>query len=483
MINNKLKTCFNPIDLSDHLQYSLGNKRKKAASEILIPCVSCIIEIMALPEDPILPTESPREQARIRRRRATRRSSIPTDAEGQATLISDLSRRAYPSIELFVFSLVCGAILGLGFLLDSQTVLLLGILVAPLMTPWVGFLLAILTGSPRFLFETLMALLISGALVFIGGLLSGFAARLFMPMTLPNVFVHSRLWVPSLVVLAIGAVTLVASFARSENKPFLPSILIAYIFYLPISAGAFGLGSGLEGVWPEGILVLITHFALASALGLITLYVLRLRPSFHGIVFSGIALVLFAVILFILMGSGFPSAVEADVVATPMVLASALPSSTTSLPPTITDSPHPSGTPTPRTPTDTSTPDGISTAETPSPVPLTLDVTLPPPETSTVTLTIQPSPIYGKISASEGGGANLRQTPNGKYLLTLLNGTIVETYSEFRMVNDVTWIHVYATIKGQRIEGWLLESVLAYATPAPNFEASSTPTFGVTPAP
>jgi len=431
---------------------------------------------MALPEDPILPTEPPRpprEQARIRRRRATRRSSIPTDAEGQATLISDLSRRAYPSIELFVFSLVCGAILGLGFLLDSQTVLLLGILVAPLMTPWVGFLLAILTGSPRFLFETLMALLISGALVFIGGLLSGFAARLFMPMTLPNVFVHSRLWIPSLVVLAIGAVTLVASFARSENKPFLPSILIAYVFYLPISAGAFGLGSGLEGVWPEGILVFVAHFSLASALGLITLYVLRLRPSFHGIVFSGIALVFFAVILLILMGSGFPAAVETDVVATPMVQASALPASTPSLPPTITGSPHPSSTPTPSTPT----------AETPSPVPLTLDITLPPLETSTMTLTIQPSPIYGKISASEGGGANLRQTPNGKYLLTLLNDTIVETYSEFRVVNDLTWIHVYATIKGQRIEGWLLESVLAYATPAPNFEASSTPTFGVTPAP
>ncbi|MDP2776876.1 MAG: hypothetical protein Q8O48_04490, partial [Anaerolineales bacterium] len=272
---------------------------------------------MSLSEDPIIPTEPPsppRENVRNRRRRATRRSSIPTDAEGQATLISDLSRRAYPSFELFVFSLVCGAILGLGFLLDSQTVLLLGILVAPLMTPWVGFLLAILTGSPRFLFEMLMALLISGALVFMGGLLAGFAARLFMPMTLPNVFIHSRLWIPALVVLAIGAATLVASFAHSENKPFLPSILVAYVFYLPISAGAFGLGSGLEGVWPQGLLVFVAHFALASALGLITLYLLRLRPSPGGMVFSGIALLLFAGILFVLMGSGLPSAVEADMV-------------------------------------------------------------------------------------------------------------------------------------------------------------------------
>ncbi len=446
---------------------------------------------MSQSEDPIIPTEPPsRPRAEIsaaqpvRRRRATRRSSIPTDAEGQATLISDLSRRAYPSFELFIFSLVCGAILGLGFLLDSQTVLLLGILVAPLMTPWVGLLLAILTGSPRFLFETVMALLISAALVFVGGLLTGFAARLFMPMTLTNVFVHSRLWLPALVVLAIGAVTLVASFARSEERPFLPSVLIAYGFYLPISAGGFGLGSGLQGVWPQGLLVFLAHFALASVLGLITLYALRLRPSTGGIIFSGITLLLFAGILFALMGSGFPSS-EAVTVATstPTAEASPLPSPTSSLTPTTTSTVLPSKTPAPRTPTSDGTVTVTVTGETPTPVPLTLAVTVPATETPTITLTIPTTPTYAKISANEGGGANLRQTPGGKYVMTLLNGTIVETYSDFREVNGVTWVHVFVTVNGQRVEGWLLESVVTYATPAPNFEPSATPTFSVTQSP
>ncbi|HRQ23278.1 MAG TPA: hypothetical protein PLF42_07605, partial [Anaerolineales bacterium] len=92
---------------------------------------------MSITDDSLPPVEPPRppqqETAaqRVRRRRATRRSSIPTDVEGQAALIASLARRAYPSIELFVFSLACGAILGLGFLLDSPVVLLLGILVAP----------------------------------------------------------------------------------------------------------------------------------------------------------------------------------------------------------------------------------------------------------------------------------------------------------------------------------------------------------------
>jgi hypothetical protein len=449
---------------------------------------------MSFSDKPIIPTEPtpPPEQnvnaasARGRRRRVTRRDRIPADAEGQAALISSLSRRAYPSFELFVFSLVCGAIVGLGFLLDSQAVLLLGILVTPLMTPWVGFLLAILTGSPRFLFETLMALLISGVIVFIGGLLTGFAARLFLPITLTNVFIHARLWIPELVVLAIGAITLVASFARSEDKPFLPSVVIAYAFYLPINAGGFGLGSGVDGIWPEGILVFFTHFMLASILGLITLLALRLRPSARGILFSVIALLLFAGTLFILMGAGFPSTAKraASVsTSTPTTQPSPLPASrlTPSLPATTTSSPRPLRTPTISL-TTSATPNGtITVTSTNSPTPAeTLFIT----ETSTVvTLTIEPQPIFGKVSAEEGGGANLRQTPNGKYLMTLDNGTVVEIQSDFRQVNGITWVHVFVTRNEQRIEGWLLESVVSYATPEPNFEPSKTPTIGVTPAP
>ncbi|MBI2332471.1 MAG: hypothetical protein HYU84_10000, partial [Chloroflexi bacterium] len=69
----------------------------------------------------------------------------------------------------------------------------------------------------------------------------------------------------------------------------------------------------------------------------------------------------------------------------------------------------------------------------------------------------------------------MRDEPGGNYVMTLLNGTIVETFSEFQVVNNITWVKVYAQVNGQRIEGWLLESVISYVTPAPNFQASSTP--------
>ncbi len=466
---------------------------------------------MSLSEEPIIPTEPtppPQETntipPRARRRRVTRRDMIPTDAEGQATFISDLSRRAYPSIELFVFSLVAGAILGLGFLRDSQAILLLGILITPLMTPWVGFLLASLTGSPRFLFETLAALLISGAIVFVGGLLSGFAARLFLPITLTNVFIHARLWPEELFVLAIGAITLVASFARSESKPFLPSVIIAYTFYLPINAGGFGLGSGVDGIWPQGLLVFATHFMLASIIGLLTLLALRLRPSTRGLVLSGALLLIFSGSLFGLMGKGFPLTTQPSVTTltpTPTTQATALPSLTPSLIPAPTNTVRPSNTPRPSsTPTVDETTSATSTEEnstttntatvaatvtkaTSTPTSLTPSTTPTTASTPTITLTVELQTIQGSISAEEGGGANLRQTPNGKYLMTLDNGTVVEIYPDFRQVNGITWLHVYVTRNDQRIEGWLLESVVSYATPEPNFEPSTTPAVGITPAP
>jgi hypothetical protein len=134
----------------------------------------------------------------------------------------------------------------------------------------------------------------------------------------------------------------------------------------------------------------------------------------------------------------------------------------------------------------TSTITATSTKPTPTP---TEEESPTPTATSTlaltpiITLTVEVQTIPGTINAEEGGGANLRQTPNGKYLMTLDNGTVVEIFPDFRQINGVTWLHVYVTRNGQRIEGWVLESVVSYATPEPNFESTETPESGVTPAP
>src|ERR1700690_2788405 len=262
------------------------------------------------PASPPQETPLPRP-ANVSRARRRQRSQlvVPRDTEGRAALLATMARRSYPSYELFVYAVLCGAILGLGYVIDSQALLLFGILVAPLLLPWVGILLATITGSVRFFFETIMALLISAALVFVIGILSGFASRLFMPRTFNEAYVHSSLWWPDLVVLAIGAVILTVSFIRSEDKPFLPSVMLAYEFFLPISAAGFGLGSGISHIWPNGLLVFFVHFAWATMFGIITLIAMRFMPSnLQGLIFTGgVSLVLIVLLLLLMTGGTWSS--------------------------------------------------------------------------------------------------------------------------------------------------------------------------------
>ena len=106
---------------------------------------------------PPVPDPDSRISARARRRRA-RRTYFPKDAQGRAAVFAALAKRAYPSYELFIFSLVCGAVLGVGYIFDSYSVLVLGILFAPLMLPWVGLVLSIISGTPRLFVQTLAGL-------------------------------------------------------------------------------------------------------------------------------------------------------------------------------------------------------------------------------------------------------------------------------------------------------------------------------------
>jgi len=270
---------------------------------------------MSLPEDqnlpdlPIIPDEnaSSGEPVRLppaRRRRLRRTLNLP-GGEERAHILERLGRRAFPAFEFFLFALLCGAILGAGYLLDSHSLLLLGILLAPLMTPWVGLTLSMATGSWRFFFMTLAGLILGFALIFLGGFLAGLVARTGPSFAMSQATNQAHLWWPNLGVLALGAVLLVASFVRSEEKPLLASAMVAYELYLPLSAAGYGLGRGTADIWPNAMLVFVFHFALAVLLGMITLFVLRFRPSkFFGYLLPVTVILVSLVSIFFLSGLG-----------------------------------------------------------------------------------------------------------------------------------------------------------------------------------
>lgn len=436
---------------------------------------------MTFPDEatqPTAPDPESRISARARRRRA-RRTFFPKDAQGRAAVFAALAKRAYPSYELFIFSLVCGAVLGVGYILDSYGVLVLGILFAPLMVPWVGFVLSIISGTPRLFVQTLAGLLVSALLIFGASTLAGLASRLILPHTFNAAFTLSRLWWPDLIVMALGAVLLTISFVRSESKPYLPSVVVAYELFMPLSASGFGVGNGVGDLWPHGVLVFVVHLAWATIFGLITLAVLRFRPlSSAGYIF---AVGVFAAVVLAVFWLTNPSATQPQPVEP--IIGDALPTATSTSDPLPGASPSfiasPSATPDLLSPTVTeATPEEVSasTDETITPVPLTLDVTLPVTETRTSTPEPEPTPIYAVIRAREGGGAYIRREPGGNVIATLDNGSIVQILPDTQDYNGILWIHIVATRNDIRVEGWIIQSVLETATPVPNWEPSETPT-------
>lgn len=411
--------------------------------------------------------------ARARRRRALRRAYFPTDESGRAELFAHLVRRAFPSYELFVFSFVSGAILGLGYLFNAQALLVFGTLVAPLLTPWIGTTLSIVAGALRLFLQTITALLISSLIIFLCGWLAGFASRSFQPLTLNEAFIHSRLWWYDLVALTLGAILITISFVRSESRPYLPSALLAYELFLPLSAAGFGLGSsiGLGEIWPQGLFVFLLHLALATVFGLITLFFLRFYPtSFGGFAFTGFALVALTVIVVIYTDFGNWMMGRAG-------LAPPTPEPVTVFEATSTSLAIPS-----ITPSASAKPEGTAVIAVPAstasriPRPSATSATLPATETPTSTVTAEPTPILAVIRAAEGGGAFIREAPGGQALITLANGaTVTIIPNDLQDVNGVIWVHVFAFVNERRVEGWILQSLLQTATPVADWQPSPTP--------
>jgi hypothetical protein len=204
------------------------------------------------------------------------------------------------------------------------------------------------------------------------------------------------------------------------------------------------------------------HFAWASLLGLFTLVVLRIMPaSFEAFVFSAaLAFVYLAVVVVLMNGNG-PTP--------PFHTQSFLPNPAAGQ---NADVPVPADTPTPTAESET-----VTVVATPfdAPVLATEVPSLAVAATPTVTLTIEPTPVFAMVSASKGGGAALRDTPGGKIIVLLDNFTYVEMLPETEVVSGYTWAHVIYTLNGIRLKGWVAQAYLTTSSASPVPVPTDTP--------
>lgn len=404
---------------------------------------------MSLPTIEPIPDENSGFPPGQRRRR--RRIAIPSGASDRGKFIHELSLCTVPSFDFYLFSLLAGLVLVAALLLDSPALFVLGALIAPFIAPALGISLGTIAGDVRFVLQSLGSLSIGSLIVFLCGMMAGWAANLLPNRVYSQAIMHAQFTWPDFVVLAIGAGLASYLVLRLPNqKPLVASVAIAYELYLPACAAGFGLTSGVAGLWPSAIELFFIHLVAASLIGTLVMAFAGVRPLrtsgyVLAIVYAMVGVAALALIF--INPPALPQALLPKETAIPegnfvVLAATATPSQT------ITASPSPTQ------PRITST--------------LTPTRTLLPSQTVTLTLSPVPTPVWARINASEGGGAFIREEPdyNAPVLQSILNGTLVEVMPEVVEQGGVAWVHI-RLVDGRT--GWVVRELLRTATPAPGW--------------
>jgi hypothetical protein len=391
------------------------------------------------------------------RRRRERRLPIPPAGAGKderAAYLDELAERAIPSFDFYLFSLLAGLVMGVGLLLDSPALIVLGAVLSPLAGPYLGLGLSCIAGSGRFFIQSFAAAVIGAMLAFMGGYAAGYASRFATGITVSISQARAVVqfsW-PALVALTLGVAITTFAFAKSSQKASLTGAVLAFLLLPPVVAAGFSISAGLPGFLPDGLVVFAVYLAWAILIGALTLGLLGLRPlSGFGFVLGGaIAIASLAVLVglggveiarqsqptpsAILPGAAQPEATQPDAVPTANAAA-----------PSQTAAPHPTATLVP-SPTNT----------------------LAPSLTPTITFTPAPTPVWAIVNSESYDGAVIRAEPKfgSQILTTILNGTLLEVLPDEVADGGTVWAHVKTT-EGK--DGWIVQSLLETATPVPGW--------------
>lgn len=404
---------------------------------------------MSLPTSEPVPDET--SQLPPARRRRNRRLIVPDSAGERAELLKELSHNTSTSFDFLLFSLLAGVLLGAAILFRSPAIALLALLAAPFMGPVAGLSLATILGAGGYFLRTLAAVAIAALLVFASGMLAGLTAPLMAAQTaaiqspLPA-FLQVRLYWLDFAALSAGVIWIITGLVRSEHKPVLPSVMVAYELLVPVCLAGFSLASGATNAWADAVLVFVVYLAWAALLGAVVLAVMGFRPLNLLGYTIGTTLALVGVLLFIAITGMGTALVGKIALPTLQPTITALPAQASAQ--ASAQAPAPSGTPI-----------------LPTPLPsFTATRTLVPSATPTQTMTPAPTPVWAVVHSPNG--VLIRETPgaSGKILGGALEGSLVQVLPDTLSTEGVMWVRV---ITNDGLEGWVVLALLATATPTP----------------
>jgi hypothetical protein len=373
------------------------------------------------------------------RRRRTRRLIVPSGKTERSLYVNEIAKRLVPGLDFYLFSALCGLVLGAAILLDHPAIYILAALLAPFMAPLVGLGFSTAVGSFRFFMQSLGSLAIGSALVFIGGVLSGWISKLFPAFSASQTQFHTIFSVSNLILLLIGTILAIYLTVRvPKQRSLVASVALAYEVYLPIGVAGFGLSSGMSAIFGSALRLAGINILLVIMIGTIVLAFLRLRPfTLFGYLLTAILLggAAYTLIVSSAIKTTLPSPVSTVTLSAPT-------QETKELPIVLSETPVP--------PTSTIF----------IPAEVTPTNTLVPTRTPTVTNTPKPAEVWATIN--EEMGVYIRLNPCANDETCPKNGAAVPDKTPVLVLafsEDNSWIQV-RLYDGR--EGWVNRSYLSF---------------------
>jgi hypothetical protein len=376
--------------------------------------------------------------ASMARRRRERRKLTELNQDSSDSLVQLEMRTAF-SLEFFLSCLLIGVLAGVGILLDSPIILMVSAALAPLMSPVTRISLSIALGSFGLFLQSLAGLLVGGIIIFGFGFGIGMLSKVWRGLSISQALAHAHLTIPDILILTLAVIWMSIVLVRSENKPVVPSFLIAYLLVIPVTVSGYGLGRGESLLWPDGLFVFAVYLSWSILVGYFTLIFAGAKPKPYRF-WSGLkSVLLLLVVVVMIAASGFITIQKWQTVPLKIVTPTRTPNFT--LPPTKTPTPV---TPT-RTPTET-------------PIPTTTF-------TPTLTPSITPTPFFVIVNTDSGALIRAEPSTNARVITSAMNGTQLRVMDQVTDEDGTIWAHVMVMKNG--VEGWVVVKFTATLTPSP----------------
>jgi uncharacterized hydrophobic protein (TIGR00271 family) len=199
------------------------------------------------------------------------------NVEEQLELREAMSDSARPGVNFFVLIVLSSIIATLGLLLDSAAVVIGAMLVAPLMSPILGFSLGMVLGDVRLVRLSIEAMFKGVALALVIAVLIGIVSP-FKELT-DEIIIRTQ---PTLVDLAVALASGMAgayALSREEVSAALPGVAISAALMPPLGVAGIGLALGRPRVAGGAFLLFLANIAAISLAGVIVFILLGVRSQ------------------------------------------------------------------------------------------------------------------------------------------------------------------------------------------------------------